>query len=340
MSDLLYGVSAYPDADAGLMKEAGIEWVRLDFPFPFKEKAGGEPSEDYLRAREEARRQQEKGLKVMGVTPLHGIGIFRPDADGVMRMQWESFAPDWMGQPGTPRFNESYRKTCAFMGGDLRGTVRMWQVSNEQDIVQFAGPLSPRQACGFILSGAQGLKESDPFLTVGTNTAGSPLAYYLYGRLFAGPLRILDYCGVDGYYGTWAPGGPNAWGPRIAELFEMVQVKILVNEWGYASAGGLMTAEESASGAHVCQHKKWRYAWGEGHTPQGQGDFVREAFRSFLPHRDKLLGVFFYRWEDQESCWQCGAPDCPAETAWGLVDLQSRPKPSYHAFKKGVALLG
>ena len=46
-------------------------------------------------------------------------------------------------------------------------------------------------------------------------------------------------------------------------------------------------------------------------------------------HREMLLGAFFYRWEDQERCWQCGAPDCPAETAWGLVDKDGSPKPAF-----------
>ncbi len=35
----------------------------------------------------------------------------------------------------------------------------------------------------------------------------------------------------------------------------------------------------------------------------------------FLKHRQNLLGFFFYRWEDHETCWQCGSPGCPIETA-------------------------
>ncbi len=50
-----------------------------------------------------------------------------------------------------------------------------------------------------------------------------------------------------------------------------------------------------------------------------------------------MLGQLYFRWADQPTCWQCGKPDCPAETAWGLVDLEGRPKPSYYAYKDGVA---
>ena len=34
-----------------------------------------------------------------------------------------------------------------------------------------------------------------------------------------------------------------------------------------------------------------------------------------------------------------GSPDCPCETAWGLVDRKERPKPAYHAFKEGIRRL-
>ncbi len=114
---------------------------------------------------------------------------------------------------------------------------------------------------------------------------------------------------------------------------------IVVNEWGYASEGALMTEEELAQPGPNCQLRKWRHAWGPGHTPEGQAEFVRQAFEAFRAQRDVLAGVFFYRWEDQEQCWQCGSPDCPIETRWGLIDLKGNPKPAFYAFKEGVARL-
>ena len=118
---------------------------------------------------------------------------------------------------------------------------------------------------------------------------------------------------------------------------------MFVNEWGFSATGEPMTAEErrqvSIGGVAPCQFKRWLYTWGSGHTPQNQAEFVRLAFESFREHRDLLIGVCFYRWEDQETCWQCGAPDCPMETAWGLVTVDNRPKPAYEAFKAGVERL-
>jgi len=82
-----------------------------------------------------------------------------------------------------------------------------------------------------------------------------------------------------------------------------------------------------------------RNTWGPGHNPDGQSAFVREAFDLGGRRRGKLLGLFFYRWEDQDECWQCGDTDCLAETAWGLADRAGEPKPAFHAFKEGAVRL-
>ncbi len=55
MSNFLVGTSAYANADAGLLKAAGIGWIRVDFPFPFQDQPGGDLTEGYLQAREHAR---------------------------------------------------------------------------------------------------------------------------------------------------------------------------------------------------------------------------------------------------------------------------------------------
>jgi len=339
MSDLMIGASAYPDADVKLMNECGIEWVRRGFPYPWEDRVGGAASERYTKAKEQARSQIERGLKLMGVTPLHGIGTWEAGDDGERRLTWNARSPSYMGEPGSKEFEDNYEAMCAFFADDLKGMVPAWQILNELDIEQFGGPLNPRQACDLVLAAARGLKENDSSLVIGTNTAGAPQAYYLYGYLYKDNAGLLDYCGVDGYFGTWQDGGPRNWDERIAELHALTRTKVFVNEWGFSSYGELMTPEEDASGKHVCVYKKWRKTWGKGHTPEGQADFVREAYEVFRKHREVLLGGFFYRWEDQKECWQCHEPDCPAETRWGLVDLEGKPKPAYYAFKEGVLRL-
>ena len=339
MSEIIIGTSAFANADTALMKSAGIGWVRQNFTYPFVDCVGGETTEAYREAKAAALAWVAKGFRVMGVSPLLGIGKQEPDARGVLRTVWHADVPEYMGKPGTNEFLRNYRELCRFLAQDLHGAVEMWQIANELDIPIFAGPLNPREAGDLILAGARGLKMGDPGLIVGTNTAGSDKAYFLYGRLHAEQEGLLDYCGVDAYYGTWQGGGPEAWSDRIAELYALTQTKVLVNEWGYSSVGGLLTEEERASHPYVCQYKKWYYAWDAGHTPEVQAKFVRVAFEGFRAQRDKLLGAFFYRWEDQAQCWQCGAPDCPAETAWGLVGIDQGPKPALAAFAEGVEQL-
>ena len=267
-NDMIIGTSAYADADTALLKEAGIGWVRQNFPFPFEDKTGGDISEAYEKAKASAAMWRDKGFRVMGVTPLYGIGKQEPDDAGHMCMVWHEHYPAYMDLLGSTTFVQNYRELCRFLAQDLHGLVEMWQISNELDITLFAGPLNLRQASDLILESARGLKMGDPGLIVGTNTGGSEKAYYLYGYLHADPDGPLDYCGVDQYYGTWQPGGPERWDARIAELYAICGgVKVLVNEWGYSSAGGLLTEEERETQPYVCQHKKWYHAWDAGHTP-------------------------------------------------------------------------
>ena len=339
MSDLIIGTSAFANANPQLLKEAGIGYIRADFPVPFADRVGGTLTDHYLRAREEAFAWAGRGFQVIGVTPLPGIGQYKPDAQGVMHMQWTDFFPAWFGSTASDAYFQTYQEVCAFLGQDLRDCVQVWQIANELDIPQFAGPLNLHQAWDLAVHGAIGVKITHPAALVGTNAAGAPASYYFFGRIVQEDRVQMDYCGIDQYYGSWQAGGPDLWVDRIPEIYAATGVKVLVNEWGFASKGEVMSAEERSQGLPNCQFRKWVHSWGEGHTWESQAEFVRQAFDAFVEHRDKLIGICFYRWEDQETCWQCGSPDCPIETAWGLVDKVSCPKPAYYKFKDGVQRL-
>ncbi len=117
--------------------------------------------------------------------------------------------------------------------------MQAWQIGNELDWHQFSGPLNARQASDYILAGARGLKASDPALIIGHNPTGGPKSYFFYARLFGDGL--MDYCGIDRYYGSWQPGGPEDWNGQIEELWDLTQAPVFINEWGFSSAGGVMT---------------------------------------------------------------------------------------------------
>lgn len=84
-------------------------------------------------------------------------------------------------------------------------------------------------------------------------------------------------------------------------------------------------------GVHVL--KKWPYTWGSGHSPETQAVYLEQTLQIFLSDA-RVTGVFIYCWSDHETCWFCGEPDCPLETAWGLVDTRENPKPAYWAVKR------
>jgi hypothetical protein len=336
VTEIMVGMSAYAEADTSLLRRAGIGWVRQGLGFPFADRVGGELTDAYRSRRAGIEKLVAGGMRVMGITPTPGIGTWAEDAAGSLRLEWRDHLPAWCGTPGSDEYLRAYEETCAWLAQDLSGLVPVWQIANELDIVQFAGPLNPRQACDLVAAGAQGLKSADSALVAGHNPAGAPEAAFFFGYFHGRGAGLVDYCGIDGYYGTWADGGPDSWARRIAQIHDLTGLPVLVNEWGFASAGGVQSDQESRSGQPVCALRKWRHTWGAGHTPEGQARFVRAAFEAFRAQRDHLLGVFFYRWEDQERCWQCGSPECPAETAWGLVDTHGRPKPSFDAFRQGV----
>jgi len=339
MTALMFGTTgAEQSADVRLIRETGIEWIRQKLAMPFVDRIGGQISEEYLRSKAQVQLRIAQGLKVMGTTPLPYSARHEPDEKGILRMRVEPNLPDWLGVPGSDTYNRGYEEICAWMANDLRGIVAVWQIANELDIDLFAGPLTARQSCELIVHSARGLKSADSSLMVGHNPAGvGPHSDFFYGWLYGRNKPLLDYCGVDGYYGSWTDGGPESWDRRLTELAEMTGMPILINEWGFSSEGQVLAPGELQPNQLMCQLCKWPSTWGPGHTPEGQAAFVRECFDVFRAHRKSLLGLFFHTWGDQENCWQCGRADCPMETRWGLVDLNGKPKPAWKAYQEGIA---
>lgn len=324
--------------DPELMKAAGVELVRHHFPLPFSDRIGGQLKAGYRKARSQAEVWRAAGIEIMGVTPVLGWG--GPGA-------WQSPYPEWFGALGTEQFLASYQSMCEWMAEDLRGLVKMWQIANEVDNPFFAGPLNERQACAFLLRAARGLRSGGESLVIGSNSTGRiPGAFYLFGYLFGRPYPKgspcpLDYCGTDEYFGSYTPGSPEDWEEWIAKVHTLTEMPVMVNEWGFPSAGGgtMTDLERYQTGAWPCALQKWPFTWGAGHTPEGQAEYVRVCFESFWRQRDKLVAVVYYCWEDEQRCHYCGSPDCHTTSANGLVDVHGRPKPAYYAFQEGAARL-
>jgi hypothetical protein len=317
------------------MKSAGITALREGLPWPWTDRVGGTKHPQWDTRVSFLRELAADGFTIVGGTPILGSLKRVRTSSGGHTTLWDQRTPEWMGEPGTVKFAENYGECCHFYGKELHGIVPVYQILNELDIPIFAGPLNLLQASDLITAAARGLRAGDPDAVLGINSAKSGRSYYLYGRLYTDAL--LDYCGVDGYLGTWEPGAPEEWADIITELYAITGRPVLVNEWGYSSVGGLMTAAEAARDPWPCELKKWKHGWGVGHNPETQAEFVKAAMEAFRSTGDAFMGCLFYRWEDQERCWQCGKSDCPAETGWGLVHQDGTPKPALDEFSLGSA---
>ena len=312
--DFFIGV-CHPRKRLDLMNQAGVQWLRCDVPFPFEDKVGN-VSQHFKDFHNQVSIWNKAGFKVMGVTPYP--------------RGWKLDA----GETGGTKFLEIYKEACRFMAQELGDMVPGWQISNELNLELFRHPLTEEQAIAFAKYGGAGIRQGNASALVGVNMAGfGESALRMYAELYPNNEVEFSYVGTDGYFGSWEDGGPDDWHEKLAILHEKTGKPIIVQEFGYASKGEVSTPEEKASGKDNHELKKWSYAWREGHTPDVQAEYLEETYSIFMK-TPTVLGAIWYCWSDHEKCWNCGAEDCPCETAWGLVDVNEVPKPAYHAFSR------
>jgi len=330
LSNTMMGFNPQSNPNYEVIKRAGIGWVRLGFAFPFRDKVGGEFTEQFTRDLEEARRISKLGLRIMGGTPTPGD--LQYDIKN-RRTAWLNAMPEWAGTVDSDRYYETYQKACEEIGRQTKGIIDLWQVSNEMDLTEFRGSLSVQQAVRFLNAGARGLKNGNPDAKADVNPAsaffeGEEILRALYGS----PDSPFDFVGIDGYFGSFAPGGPAAWIEVIDRLHEITHKPVLINEWGYSSLEGSGRPLKRKVGNEVCDRQLWDRAWRKQHSPEEQAEYVRLALKIFATYPD-VAGCFFYEWNDDPLCSYCGSVGCPNDCGWGLVDVHGNPKPAYYAFQ-------
>lgn len=100
MKEPFKGTSAYPHADDALLNDAGIGWVRQNFAFPFVDQIGGATTQAYQKAKANALAWFSRGYRIMGVTPLYGIGLREPGETGRLEMVWHDRTPVFIYRSG------------------------------------------------------------------------------------------------------------------------------------------------------------------------------------------------------------------------------------------------
>ena len=329
---------AHNNPDFALMRELGVRWVRLAYPFPFSDEKGT-LSQGFLNADKQIEKFRSEGFEILSSFTGPGSMRYIPEAGKTV---YYRAVPEYLGNPSDERYSELLYEAAVFTGEYTRGRISWWQIANEPDIDIFYGPLTEQDNIKFLLNAANGIIKGNPDAQCGINIGYiNDYARMLMREMYAVPDSPFAYLGIDGYMGSWQPGGPQTWTPYIEETAKLSGKPIIINEWGFSSLqwGEKYTDVELKNhyNQDVCRNKYWTITWGKGHTPEEQARYISECLPIFAEHPD-VIGNFFFRWSDTRECWQCGEADCPAECAWGCVDSDQNPKPAYHALKEGTKL--
>ena len=322
-----------------MVRELGVEWLRINISFPWKDKMFGELTEEYKAQRDEIRRVHAAGFNIMPATPPLGGFVYDKEQDATV---WKEHFPAFCGEKGSEEFCENISRATQFICEDLGESAGMyWQVMNEPDIPTFSNDYSNEIIGLTARAQAKGIMRANPNARCGINISGySANALEVLDAIYT-PGHQFYYVGVDQYFGSWQPGDVDNWTAVIDSLYLRYGIPVLANEWGYSS-GGDYQAERidpkllPPGLPDVCFAKKWFNQVEGGHTPEVQADYFRRGLKLFAEHPN-CIGSFMFCWRDAWHCYHCGAGDCPSEDFWGLVTTDCRPKPAYYAVKEALA---
>lgn len=347
-----------PNDNIALLKEAGIEWVRRDVPFPFD--TDGKLSQHYLDFKKSSRMFDANGISNICITPYPFMFI----QAGI----------DVTTREGLAQVTE----ICAFLAEDFKDIKICWQATNEMHIQGFRAPLNVIQAKDFLVASIKGIKQGNPSAAVGHNSLNDEwLSLCMQIEEETGG---CDYIGLDLYDGTWSSGGPDTYCEKIDHYYSILQKPIILMEFGFASKGDMMEDPEAEAVAclktlgfdsienaisdlgslidklperiadrvkacapedrlncvmssmpHIL--KKWPVKNDIPHTEEGQAAFFAQLLPLLMENKH-LGGAVIFCMSDSTHCFYCGESDCPCETGWGLIRNDGSKKPAYDVVKK------
>lgn len=308
------------------LKEHGISYVRIVIPYPY-ETDGVSVNAGYIMAKRVATQFHNAGIGVMAQSMWPG-GMGYNAASGAV--EWTSYYPNVFSDYDDEYFYKMVRSAATFIAADLKDICSTWLVSNEIDIATYTGPMTFAQIVRFVRETAEGLKQGNPAASCGVNMLVEVFQSksLKFVRELYGQDSVLDWIGLDGYYGTLQEGGPETWEGYINTFYEAAQVPIVITEWSYSSA------ERDPVG--TC-----KYQW-EGHDARGpevQAEYVSECMKVFARHPE-IVATFWYALHNETGvCWECGNPECNLYSSWGLLNADNTAKPSLEAMKEAALLL-
>lgn len=222
---MIYGI-CHPNEDYDTLEDAGLKWVRFDIPCPFDN--NGNIRNSYLAFKERCKGYADRGFKVMAVTP---------------------YPRDIIADMGFNPMDdlEKIKEIAVFLYNDLRDITGAFQITNEMGLVGFMHPLTLEEAATYIgvqLEAISAVKDEE-FL-IGYNSADLIQVSRELHKLMKPYLKYCDYVGIDLYTGNQGNAKAKDYAKKVKKLYRMTNKPIIIEEFGFWSAGCPKTAEEKA----------------------------------------------------------------------------------------------
>ena len=348
----------HPENYAAEAKRMGIDWVRVDMPYPVN--PDGSFSDGFYRFGKQCREMASIGVRTIGITNYgrefaeHGINI--RSADGLAQIE----------------------AICARAAEALGADVPVWQIGNEVNLTHMRAPLTREEGKNVLIASMKGVRAGNPDAVVGHNSYGG--SGCSFGEDWLDECKEIeektggsDYIGLDLYACSWTDGPCTVFTERIDEIWELFGLPVILMEFGFPSSGVSMPQKAGAVDRWLQKRgiPSVRAAYGdidaflsvltkprllelgrsypgkdrdaivlpllqheaEGwfaesefpHTEDGQADFYDRLLPMLLCH-PHLAGAVLYAMQDDPKCYFCGSETCCCETAWGILHKDGSPK--------------
>ncbi len=240
-----------------LLQEGNIGWIRIDIPWdsPYQIDSEGNPVLDeegrvietkrYLEFKEECRFFRENGIKVMAITPypddwLNAVGELEMFRSG--------------GEAFSDKFLRMVNERCSYLAENLTAgnkLVNCFQISNELTVPKWQGALTVEQICQYQHTQMKAMHEICQLagVPIGYNVAcvgAGMLDYPVKMQAFA---EEFDYVALDLYLGCFEGfmKSTRYFETMLRALWKISHKPIMLNEFGYISAGNPKNKRERAS---------------------------------------------------------------------------------------------
>ncbi len=244
----------HPKNDAynvSLLKDAYIGWIRIDIgSAPYQVDSEGNPvldgegnpieTEGYINFKNRCQIFQDQGIKVMAVTPY---------PDGMLDLIGEEDMFTYGADNYSDNFINMIQDFALYYAEDLNGYVDAFQISNELTVPKWQGELSTEQVSDYI--GLQMVAMHDTCEENGIPIGYNMAAYSLYN--FPESMQryadYFDYVGLDLYLGCFESTYKSLfiYDLLLRYLYNYTNKPIMLNEFGYISAGTQMSEEEKSA---------------------------------------------------------------------------------------------